>query len=269
MGNADDNPLICPECDYNLTGLSEDRCPECGTPFDREELQKIASGIVEPVIENWDDGKLMLGYARLWFRTVFTPGEFARRFPARHDEPAALSYSLASYALMGAVLVIGSIVITAAAAIGSGEVIGAGMAVAVGASGSCWVCETVIALLLRGLAKPTRARDRYHFWRGITHHGSGFVLLSALSLITGASAVMVEEVDVGFGGDLWVSFVVAAGASFAWWCTALIVMVVRRSVPGVRRVVGCGLIPLVGVGAVFLGFGFSFLLLSACTFGAF
>ena len=26
--------LFCPRCRYNLTGLVEHRCPECGTPFD-------------------------------------------------------------------------------------------------------------------------------------------------------------------------------------------------------------------------------------------
>ena len=28
----------CKKCDYLLIGLTEPRCPECGTPFDREKL---------------------------------------------------------------------------------------------------------------------------------------------------------------------------------------------------------------------------------------
>jgi len=34
----DEYPVYCPKCDYSLRGLSTDRCPECGEPFDRGRL---------------------------------------------------------------------------------------------------------------------------------------------------------------------------------------------------------------------------------------
>lgn len=38
-----DRALRCPNCDYNLTGLSQHRCPECGKPFDLTELRRQAA----------------------------------------------------------------------------------------------------------------------------------------------------------------------------------------------------------------------------------
>jgi hypothetical protein len=34
----EDFPVHCPRCEYLLRGLAEERCPECGEPFDRGRL---------------------------------------------------------------------------------------------------------------------------------------------------------------------------------------------------------------------------------------
>jgi len=41
--------LYCPNCDYNLAGLLENRCPECGTTFDPTELLKLTAASPKPI----------------------------------------------------------------------------------------------------------------------------------------------------------------------------------------------------------------------------
>lgn len=41
--------LFCPRCDYNLTGLAEKRCPECGEVFDPEVLRQEMDDTPKPI----------------------------------------------------------------------------------------------------------------------------------------------------------------------------------------------------------------------------
>jgi predicted RNA-binding Zn-ribbon protein involved in translation (DUF1610 family) len=38
-------PPVCPTCGYNLTGLTTNRCPECGHVFLRKEIKKEAANL--------------------------------------------------------------------------------------------------------------------------------------------------------------------------------------------------------------------------------
>lgn len=49
MGSGLATTLFCPKCDYNLTGLTECRCPECGTPYAPEEIQAYAGKALKPI----------------------------------------------------------------------------------------------------------------------------------------------------------------------------------------------------------------------------
>ena len=44
-----DSAIYCRECEYNLTGLPLNRCPECGTPFDPNERRVASRLLPQPI----------------------------------------------------------------------------------------------------------------------------------------------------------------------------------------------------------------------------
>jgi hypothetical protein len=60
MGEADEQPipetLHCPNCGYNLRGLTARQCPECGEGFDLQALRRPAN---QPVLSPWLEMPLM------------------------------------------------------------------------------------------------------------------------------------------------------------------------------------------------------------------
>ena len=78
-----DSGLSCLSCGYNLTGLTQPRCPECGIEFDWEQVRQRAAN--RPTIA-WERAK---GWRRIpaffvtWMTVLFAPWILARQAARR------------------------------------------------------------------------------------------------------------------------------------------------------------------------------------------
>ncbi len=86
-----DEGLHCLCCEYNLTGLDDGACPECGDLFEREQLLAYFAGAPAP-IPVWDQ-RTRVGTIPAFIRTLFWiwlhPIRYTKRFPVNpvKDEP--------------------------------------------------------------------------------------------------------------------------------------------------------------------------------------
>jgi hypothetical protein len=84
---AQDSGLRCPRCDYNLTGLPENICPECGAAFDPEELRRR----LPEHIPGWERPGVSAFFS-VCMMTWGQPVRFARQFPVHYRADTAASF---------------------------------------------------------------------------------------------------------------------------------------------------------------------------------
>jgi hypothetical protein len=234
-----DAGLRCPKCDYNLTGLAEDRCPECGEAFNREQLRMLAEGKPGP-IPGWDNvSDPIRAFIGTCLRTWFAPVTLGRTFPAVHDRHSLSAFKLAAFCVT----------------------VCEGLFVYFGLVGKSpyrdvWVMLPLIISVFLGLMCCERwargvlelcfgrciGSDRnVDVWAGLAGLHRSFLLISAVVIPISSTIPP---------GDM---LVLASSALVLWWSTSLTIAAVSRGHSWVRAVPAVFLLWISAVAAAFVG----------------
>ncbi len=164
-----DSGLRCPRCEYNLTGLTGDRCPECGTTIDWDTVRyarDVESKRPSTCWARWPWHLKPLGFFVTAIQAALLPWAFARQLPSRPRWIAPLVF-LAVCILIG--------LLTAKQFSGAG-----------GRDLCMWVVgvasHVVLQTLVFGLILPLPGIKRpFRFWLTVTCYTSYPLLLEGFS----------------------------------------------------------------------------------------
>lgn len=93
----------CPICGYNLFGLPEFRCPECGTPFDPNYVLDIDTRTHLLPWERPEMGRLLKRLRRTILLASFHPGQFFSALSQRKDKPIARAGSFVAACVIASI----------------------------------------------------------------------------------------------------------------------------------------------------------------------
>lgn len=179
MDHDSDKPIPfagwrCRECNYDLTGVGEERCPECGTAFDVEYTQRIADG--RPALSTpWDMGWQFT--PTLW-QVHTRPTFFARRLATnplvgRSALFAALVYVIAALAVYLGMIFRGGYWFLADPLQYSLNAV-APVQYSIGLGISIIVVHELFAIFLIVILRFRKPRNAWRTWRAIFHYHAGY-----------------------------------------------------------------------------------------------
>ena len=152
---AEFEQLTCPACDYNLTGLSGSRCPECGGSISIEFMRRLSGNEVSDAVP-WDREGGFLGFWKTWILAAFSPKKLAEEFPGRHSSVRAGNYSLICFAGAAAALIPLGYIEPGRSRIADAVAVAIGLVVALNMSG------TLLAGWMTKLSPPSYSPAPFH-----------------------------------------------------------------------------------------------------------
>lgn len=247
----------CLHCDYNLTGLTENRCPECGLQFDPEELSRIFSGKPQP-IPGWDGQggmRIFLAFIRVCWTTWFHPIRFSRTFAWCVNPLSAMAFWFLTR-LVATGLILGAAASGILCDLSSSYDRANLFAVICGGTSASMACEAVLVLLLklgtrRRIVVRPDSGGSVSWWPFIAFHGS-FLVVSGLTMPL--YLLVVDQCFFDWSHQTWESlFWSLVCVHVAWWWYCLGRGIAERTLPTQGRILVILLIPAVGAGAILLG----------------
>jgi hypothetical protein len=251
--------LFCPHCGYNLCGTTEDRCSECGEPFDRAALTAWTTTARQP-LPFGSLGASARG-TDLFRASLFAPSKLGRLLPPYPDPDAVNSLTTRLLAAGG----IPFICLMIAAPIGRhGNAFFSILLIFLPILIASVVCEASVAGLL-GKWVPARSVPLWNqpsFWRTLCRCFSSHLLVTTtlfwvvLAFVLAVYGVTSPAYRFPATRGLlpWLPYLVPV-ATVLWWWYCLGRAIAARGAPCAARTIIILLIPVIAIASIVLGIG--------------
>src|SRR5690242_14471036 len=166
--------IYCPDCDYDVTGQTENRCPECGQPFDPNRLFLWSTGHdLPPTFGPKND----IGYITLVMMALFQPSRLARHLQPNPSSLFWYSMALRLIATASVPALLSPIPFTLKFSEGLMFILVLQLPVLI----SSLACEWIIAALLGKFVQPrsVRAGEGLRFWLTACYCSTVFLAMSS------------------------------------------------------------------------------------------
>jgi hypothetical protein len=97
---SSDSGLRCPVCEYNLTGLAQPRCPECGATFEWDEVRRAEARRPTIAFERASSWRKLPALVLTWATVLFTPWIFARQIVVRVSVGHAVVFAVICFGIV-------------------------------------------------------------------------------------------------------------------------------------------------------------------------